>query len=97
MMDFITNANGKEYQVIAKMQYCDSDNVFLLADYGDKDHEFISAGAEPIQYIVARMWSDITNTWEYAKYYLPLDAYHMAEALKKAKEEFADIMSRIIY
>lgn len=69
---------------------------FLLADYGNKNHDLISAGAEPIQYIVARMWNDISNTWEYAKYYLPLDVYHIMEALNQAKEEFIDTVNRIM-
>lgn len=93
----IENANGSTYYVMCEMHNrFGNDNVLLLANYGNKAEDEIQAGASPIQYIVARGWSEKYKCWVSGNYFMIWNHDHKA-ALNAAKECFEDNVSRILY
>ena len=79
-MEKIYNSNGNTYYVMAyTISIANNDNVYLLAYYGHKTDDDIQAGAEPVQYVVARYWSPTYSSWASGRYYAP-DAYPNAVA-----------------
>lgn len=89
-MTTIKNANGTTYYIMREYRNHDNGgNVLLLASYGDKTEDEIQAGASPIQYIVARNWSDEYHCWDSGKYFLCFPG-EQAEALQAAINQFVD-------
>ena len=79
-MEKIYNSNGNTYYVMAySVNMASGDNVYLLAYYGKKTEDDIRAGAEPVQYVVARWWSPTYGSWGAGHYYTP-DGYSAAVA-----------------
>ena len=86
----IENANGSTYFVMREYHNHDNGgNVLLLASYGNKTEDEIHAGASPTQYIVARDWSDKSQSWDSGKYF-PCFPGEQAKALKAAVAQFVD-------
>lgn len=92
----IENANGNVYDVLSRME-AGSDNVYLLSDYGRKTVEEIQAGATPVQYIVARGWSEKNKCWDNGKYFSNLFTLDPGTSLADAKSYFLDTVERIFY
>lgn len=94
-MTTITNSNGCIYYVEAIMK-AGYDNVLLLSYYGKKSIDEIQAGAEPIQYVVARGWSEKYKCWDHGSYFNVWYGNY-TEALEAAKECFKEHAERIFY
>ena len=94
-MNTIKNANGNTYYIEAKFE-AGLDNVYLLSYYGNKTEEEIQAGANPVQYVVARGWSEKHQCWNAGSYFMVWDGNHVT-ALQEAEQCFEDHVERIKY
>lgn len=89
-MFIIENANGSTYYVMREYRnHYSGGNVLLLASYGNKTENEIQAGASPMQYIVARDWSDKYKCQESGKYFMCFPG-EQVKALKAAIAQFVD-------
>ena len=87
-MDTIYNENGKTYYVISFFENVEnSDNLYLLADYGKKTVVEIQAGACPVQYIIARGYSKKFQRWDGGTY-----LFKRENAIKVYQDKLFDML-----
>ena len=90
-MEKIYNSNCNTYYVMAySVNLANNDNAYLLAYYGNKTDDEVRAGAEPVQYVVARGWCPTYGSWAFGHYYMP-------ENYSDAVEAYLDAVGRIMY